>query len=66
MALIVIEHVMKAIVRLCNRIVVMNGGEKLVEGSPSEVMRDERVVAAYMGRRGNGGESTTTFSSAPQ
>ena len=66
MALIVIEHVMRAIVRLCNRIVVMNGGEKLVEGSPSEVMRDERVVAAYMGRRGNGGESTTTFSSAPQ
>ena len=68
MALIVIEHVMKAIVRLCNRIVVMNGGEKLVEGSPSEVMRDERVVAAYMGRRGNDddGESTTTSSSAPQ
>ncbi len=67
MALIVIEHVMKAIVRLCNRIVVMNGGEKLVEGSPSEVIRDERVVAAYMGRRGNDdGESTTTSSSAPQ
>ena len=67
MALIVIEHVMKAIVRLCNRIVVMNGGEKLVEGSPSEVMKDERVVTAYMGRRGNDdGESTTTSSSAPQ
>ncbi|TLY02511.1 MAG: ATP-binding cassette domain-containing protein, partial [Thaumarchaeota archaeon] len=68
MALIVIEHVMKAIVRLCNRIVVMNGGEKLVEGSPSEVMRDERVVAAYMGRRGNddGESTTTTSSSAPQ
>jgi len=58
-------------VRLCNRIVVMNGGEKLVEGIPSEVMRDERVVAAYMGRRGNDdddddGESSTTSSSAPQ
>ena len=66
MALIVIEHVMKAIVRLCNRIVVMNGGEKLVEGSPSEVITDERVVAAYMGRRSNDGESTTTSSSAPQ
>ncbi len=49
--LIIVEHVMKAIVNFCTRIVVMNEGEKLVEGTPSEVMREERVIAAYTGRR---------------
>ncbi len=63
-SLIVIEHVMKAIVKLCNRIVVMNGGEKLVEGTPSEVMREESVITAYMGRHGHDGHGTTTSPSS--
>ncbi len=49
--LIVTEHVMKAIVQLCNRIVVMNQGEKLAEGSPSEIMRTQSVIEAYMGQK---------------
>ena len=65
-ALIVIEHVMKAIAKLCNRIIVMNGGERLAEGAPSEVMRDEGVVAAYMGSRGrNAGSTTSTKTTTP-
>jgi branched-chain amino acid transport system ATP-binding protein len=50
-ALLVIEHVMKAIVRLCGRILVMDYGEKITEGSPSEVMKNEAVLAAYMGEK---------------
>ncbi len=65
-ALIVIEHVMKVIVKLCNRIVVMNEGEKLVEGTPSEVMKEESVMAAYMGRRGHDGESAPSPSDHEQ
>ncbi len=49
--LIVTEHVMRAIVQLCNRIVVMNQGEKLAEGSPSEMMRTRSVIEAYMGQK---------------
>ncbi len=49
--LIVTEHVMKAIVQLCSRIVVMDQGEKLAEGSPSEIMRTESVIEAYMGQK---------------
>lgn len=49
--MVVVEHVMRAIVQLCNRILVMNQGEKLLEGTPSEVMQDRNVIAAYMGER---------------
>ncbi len=47
--MIVIEHDMKTIMTLCDRIVVMHRGEKLVEGTPDEVCNDERAISAYLG-----------------
>ena len=49
--LLVIEHVMKAIRNLSDRILVLFHGQKLTEGAPAEVLNDSRVVAAYLGRR---------------
>jgi len=49
---VVIEHDMKAIVRTCDRIVVLNSGEKLAEGTPQQIVGDPRVVAAYLGDSG--------------
>jgi branched-chain amino acid transport system ATP-binding protein len=45
----VIEHDMKAIMRISDRIVVLNSGEKLTEGGPKEVANHPDVIAAYLG-----------------
>jgi len=49
LAVVVIEHDMKFIFNLCDRVAVLVQGSKLVEGSPSEVQSDSRVVEAYLG-----------------
>lgn len=49
--LMVIEHVMKAIRNLSDRIMVLFHGEKLTEGLPEEVLSNPDVISAYLGRR---------------
>jgi branched-chain amino acid transport system ATP-binding protein len=50
-ALLVIEHVVAAITSLCDKIIVMDHGEKLAEGVPSEIVNDAKVIQAYMGSK---------------
>ena len=47
--LIMIEHRLRELFRVANRVMVLNFGEKLVEGTPEEVMADEKVKEAYFG-----------------
>ena len=47
--LIVIEHVMKVIMDLSDRVIVLHHGEKIAQGSPDDVTRDEGVIRAYLG-----------------
>jgi len=49
--ILVIEHVMKAIRRLADRLLVLHHGQQIAEGRTDEVLRDPRVVDAYLGKR---------------
>ena len=48
---LLIEHVMRVIVGICRRAIVLDFGHVLAEGEPEVVLRDERVIKAYLGER---------------
>jgi branched-chain amino acid transport system ATP-binding protein len=51
---LLIEHVMKAVQALANRLLVLHHGQRIAEGPPAEVLRDERVIQVYLGGKGRG------------
>lgn len=51
LGLVIVDHDLKLIMRLCPRILVLNKGQLIAEGAPSEIQRDAAVREAYLGRR---------------
>jgi len=49
--LVIVEHIMEVIITLAQRVVVFHQGQVIAAGSPREVMREARVVEAYLGKR---------------
>ena len=51
MSILLVEHNMRAVMSVCDRLIVLHHGQRLAEGSPAEVSRNEDVITAYLGRR---------------
>ncbi|MDE2199695.1 MAG: ABC transporter ATP-binding protein, partial [Rhodospirillales bacterium] len=49
--ILLVEHNMKAVMTLCDRVVVLHHGQRLATGTPAEIRGDEQVIAAYLGGR---------------
>ena len=49
--MVIVEHVMEAVMQLSDRVIVLNTGRKLVEGTPREVVSNPQVIQAYLGER---------------
>jgi branched-chain amino acid transport system ATP-binding protein len=65
LTIVIVEHVMKAISSACSRVVVMHHGEVLAEGTPEDVLSNEKVIEVYLGESYSNHDNPKRNTSAP-
>lgn len=51
LTVIIIEHLMKVLIKICERLMIIDNGRRLALGPPEEVIKDERIIQIYLGKR---------------
>jgi branched-chain amino acid transport system ATP-binding protein len=51
LTLIIVEHKLRALMKLVKRVIVLHYGKKIADGTPEEISQDDQVLKAYLGRR---------------
>lgn len=54
LTVLIVEHVLKAVMEVCQRVVVLSSGKIIANGSPEQVVNDEKVIEVYIGKKRGG------------